>query len=796
MKLPVEWLKDITTINIDETALLEGIPANGLEVEGVTKTGAGKQNIVVAEIKEIKKHPEADKLFVTKVDCGNFGTKQIVTNLSQVKTGDKLLVALEGVKLSNGLEIKNAKLKGVDSEGMFIGWEEIGFEYKSDDPIFMDNETKNGAFYYDILPFNDTIIDIELTSNRGDCLGIKGLATDIKARFNADLKNISTEYKTEQFKVDEFIKAEIKTDSCLRYCGAVIKDINIKPSPLWMQMRLIKVGIRPINNVVDITNFVLYEMNQPLHAFDLDKISGKKIIIRDAKDDEKMVTLDNVERVLQKQDIVISDEDRACCLGGVMGGQVSEVSETTKNIFLESAYFKPVNIRKCSRRLGLRSESSYRFERDIDRANVDSALKRALYYFDLLKVGKIATGIIDIYPVKYEDRFVDTTVTWLNNKLGSFISKDEIINILTRLQFEAASDGDNLKIKIPSNRNDVNIKEDIAEEVARIYGYNKIKPTLMRGAHAGVRSQLQKRVRKIHNLLIESGCNEVMNFSFIGKSLFDKMGLDTTHRYRNNVMLEVPLTDDWAGMRSSLIPGLLRTVSFNMARQNKSLSLYEVGNISIPSNSTLPDEYRSFGVALAGNKTEKSFCQEAVKYDFFDLKGIIDNIFDSFGIVAEYKVSKETFLHPYQQAEIFINGKNAGLLGKLHPVIADKFDIDNAVYIAEVNISVLFENVNDTIIFSEVPKFPSSERDIALILSDEINSVSIINQIKALNIGILKDINIFDIYRGDRIENGCYSIAIKLQFNKVVSTLTDSEVEAATRTILDSLNTKFGAKLR
>ena len=800
MLVSLEWLREITTIKNTDEEIIENVPQNGLEIESVSKTGIGKQNVVVGEILDKQQQPENQKLYLTNVDCGKIGKKQIITDLTCVNAGDKVLTALDGVVLADGKTVKCVDFKGTESCGCFVSWEMLGFSFKSPDPIFIEHSVENGTPYYDILPFNDTLIDIELTANRGDCLGMKGIATDIKARFDADLVPFDYSYKQVAAKIEDEVEIDIQTEDCFRYCGAVIKNVKLEPSPMWMQLRLVKVGIRPINNVVDITNYILYEMNQPLHAFDYDKLCSvngkKKIIVRNAAENEKIVTLDGIERKLEPVDIVIADSNCGQCLAGVMGGENSEVTDATVNVFLESAFFRPVNIRKTSRRLGLRSEASYRYEREIDLKNVDLALKRALYYFDKLNVGEICAGIADVYPHKYEEKVIKTSTSWINGKLGTELSSVEIKNILEKLLFQVDMKNGELEITVPSSRNDVSIKEDVAEEVARIYGYNKIVPTYYPSKNAGVRTAEQKNTRKLHSVMINCGLSEIKNFSFIGKSLFDKMKLPENHYFRNSVMLQVPLTEDWAGMRNSLIPGIIRTVAFNVTRQNKNLALFEIGNISIPSDELLPNEYKYVGIALAGNKFDKSFCQDAVKYDFYDLKGCFDNIFEQFNAEVSYKPINECFFQTYQQAEIILNGKRVGILGKLHPEIANKFDIDVDTFIGEIDTSVLFTASSDNIVFTEIPKFPSSERDIAVVLKDDVLIDSVFSTIKELNIPILQSVKVFDIYKGDKVAKGSYSAAIKLLFNKVTSTLKDTEVDAATNEILEALNSKLGAVLR
>ena len=489
MKVSYQWLKELVDVNAEPKVIADTLTMAGLQVESVLQTGIGKADVVVVEIKSVEKHPNADTLFVTKADAGKFGLKQIITNVKGLQAGDKVLASLEGVKLGTGLEIKKTKLKGIESEGMFVGFEELGIKQKSEYLFYLDKNIANGVNFNDVLPFNDSVIDIELTANRGDCLGMIGVGREIRALFNKEMKALETSYKTTGEKAGDIFNVEIKSANCCRYCGGIIKDVKIKPSPYWMQLKLIKAGIRPINNVVDITNYILLECNQPLHAFDMDKILNKKIIVRDAIDKEEMVTLDNVKRILDKNDMVISDPETGHCLAGIMGGQISEVTDSTRNIFLEAAFFKPEVIRKTSKRTGLRSESSYRFERTIDIDNVDSALKRALYFFDALDVGKVCSGIIDVYPVKRETKALNISVDWINNKLGSEIKKDKIIEILKKLDFKIEEEKGNLKVIIPSWRNDVSIKEDIAEEIARIYGYNNIKHSHVPSYQAAARTK-------------------------------------------------------------------------------------------------------------------------------------------------------------------------------------------------------------------------------------------------------------------------------------------------------------------
>ncbi len=751
---------------------------------------------MVGEIKEIRKHPEADNLFILKVDAGQNNLKQIITNLANLKVNQKLLIALEGAKLKN-LEIKKTKIKNIESEGMLVRWEDLGFDLKGDYPIFVEHSIKNGTYYLQIANFIDKVMEVELTANRGDCLGMIGIARETVAQFNTKMKDIDVSYKEISEKANEIFSVEITTPNCKRYCGAVIKDVVIKPSPLWMQIRLVKAGIRPINNIVDITNYVMLECNQPLHAFDMDKINSKKIIIRNGKENEILKTLDDIERKIEKDDIIVADPVAGQCIGGIMGGSISEVTENTKNVFLEAAFFKHQNVRRTSKRLGLRSESSYRFERIIDLANVDWAIKRALHYFDKTNSGKICQGIIDVYPEKFKACIIKISPEWINNKLGSNIKAEEMQKILTSLGFKVEFKQNEFIIEVPSWRNDVSIKEDIGEEVARIYGYNNIAPTVYPSTNCALRTPFQKFSREIRYLLYGLGCDEAMNLSFVGDTLFNKMKLPKDDRLRDIVKMDIQLSDEYQGMRNSLIPGLIRTVSFNLNRQNKSLSLFEIGYVSKPKKGgELPDEFLYTGVALAGIKYLKDHTNKEELYDFYDIKGIADQIFYKAKVEVTYKESNFSYLHPYQQAVILIDNKEIGIIGKLHPVVAKNFDIDTDCYLLEINMNLLFEYYNENIKYSEVPKFPSSERDLALIVKDEINAELIIKTVRESKVDILRNIRIFDIYKGENIPEGYYSIAINMEFNKIKETLTDKEIDSCMETILKNLGKNCGAKLR
>jgi len=796
MKVSYEWLKELVNIDVSAEEIAKKFLLSGLEVEGIIKTGIGNQNVVTGEILKLEKHPKSETLFVLEIDCGGLGKKIIITNLTGLKVGQKLLVALDGVKFVSGFEVKKSKVKDIDSDGMLVRWEDLGFPLKGDYAIFVGNDIKNGVNYNDIGAFTDYIIDIELTANRGDCLGMSGVAREVKTLFKTTLKPMDITYKTNEKSIHDIAKVEIQSKNCLRYTGGVILGVEIKPSPLWMQLRIVKAGIRPISNVVDLTNYIMLECNQPLHSFDMDKIADKKVIIRDAKAGEKITTLDNIERKLETNDILITDKNQGHCIGGIMGGVISEVTDTTKNIFLEAAFFRSTNIRKTSKRLGLKSESSYRFERNIDRDNVLFSLKRALRIFNKLNLGNICDDVIDDYPEKYQKPVIVVSVEWINNKLGTDLKESEMINILTSLEFEVTKEKENMKIIAPSFRTDVSIKEDIAEEIARVYGFNNIIPTIYPSKNAATLTPLQDLEKNLRELCYKLGLDEAFNLSLVGDSLFDKMKLTENHKYRNIVRMDVPLSDDLQGMRSALIPGLVRTTAFNFSRANKGISMFEIGNVSYPSNKELPDYEKMCGIVLAGVKYFKDYTNPELKYDYYDIKGVADAVFDNFKPNVTYISSEESFLHPYQQAKILFNGKEAGIIGKLHPLIAESMDITGDTFLIEFSVNKLFENSNAKLVYKEVPKFPSSVRDMALIVNENIESYKILETVKNANINYLQSVKIFDVYKGENIESGKYSLAISMEFNKIHSTLTDDEVNSGFDKILNILKEKFDAKIR
>ncbi len=798
MKVCLEWLKEFVDIDISGEMIAEKLSVSGLEVEAISKTGIGSQNIVVGKIVNIEKQKDSDTLSILKIDIGNNKTVQVVTNLSNIILNSKLLVALEGATLTNGSVVKPSKVKNINSEGVLVRWEDLNFDYKGDIPILIPNSIECGTNYRELANFEDIVIELSVTPNRGDCLGILGIAREVSALINRPLKKIDKKYKTSNTNINDKVKVSVESKDCFRYSGAVVENIIIEPSPLQIQVRLVSSGVRPISNIVDLTNYVMLEMNQPFHAFSLDKIEDRELIIREAKENEKIVTLDNNERKLANYDILITDKNEPQCIGGIMGGANSEITQETKEIFLESAIFNPVNIRKTSRRLGLKSEASYRFERAIDRDGTIENLKRLLYLLSKFNIGEIAQGVIDVYHNKLKPLTIKVDYKWINNKLGTNISKDEMTSILKRLGFDVMGFDDNISITVPSYRNDISIKEDISEEIARIYGYNNITPTFYPSEITSAsRTPIQKFVKELIELLYSLGLDEAFNMSFIGDALFDKMSLPDDHRFRKIVKMDIPYSDELTGTRNSLIPGMIRTIAHNVSKQNKHIALFEIGNVSIPSSDKLPIEERSFSIALAGIKEFKSYTTlNESKFDFYDIKGMADAIFEVLHIKPTFIESNEPFLHPHQQAKIVVNDSEIGLIGKLNPLVMENFSVDSDSFILEISITKLFENYKKVIKYREVPKYPSSIRDLAIIVDNSVKASSIIKCIEDCNINILRDIEIFDIYKGINIEPGKYSAAISMEFNKSDSTLTESEITAAFNSIYGRLQKDLGARMR
>lgn len=794
MLVPLKWLRDYVDIDVDTKEFADMMTMTGSKVEKVEFFGQETNGVEVCKILEIDKHPDADKLKVTKVEVADGQTLQIVTNATNIKVGDFVPVARIGAVLPDNFKIKKGKLRGVLSEGMFCGCEELTIpsqyveEYKKNGIYILDYEKEYelGKDVREVLGINDALIEFEITSNRPDCRSIIGIAREAAVTLGKDLKVPEINVKGSDEKMN--FEIDVQTDLCKRYSAKVVKDVKVKPSPYWMQRRLIEAGMRPINNIVDITNYVMLELGQPLHAFDLDDIKYDKMTVKLAEEGEKFVTLDGVERTLDKDTLVIGNKDKTLDLAGIMGGQNSEIKDTTTSILIEGASFSKENIRATSKKLGLRTEASSRFEKGIDINLTEIAVNRACQLIEMLECGVVLDGMLDYYPEKEEVQKIVVNPVRINKLLGVEVKIDEFINILEKLEFKTnLISSDKLELEVPSFRLDITEDADILEEIARIYGYENIPSHSLEGnATVGVKTKKQKFIDSIKSNSISCGLNEILTYSFVSPKGVDNINLDENDSKREFVKIMNPLGEETSVMRTTLIPNMLNIISTNISHKVEEAYLFECGNTFIPQEN-LPKEVKKYCIGMYGKEA-----------DFFELKGIIEEVLENVGL-KNYEVEPEknnnTF-HPGRCANLVLEGKVLGTFGELHPDVIENYNLGQRVYVAEIDIDLVFENTDETKIYTQLPKYPSTSRDIALLVKDEIFVKQIEDIIKANSSDIVESYKLFDVYKGAQIEEGYKSIAYTITYRSKDKTLTDEEVSTVHDKILSELSDKLDANLR
>lgn len=795
MLVPVKWLRDYVNIDKEIQEFADMMTMTGSKVEKVEFFGKETNGVEVCKILEIEQHPDADRLKVTKVEVANGETLQIVTNATNISVGDYVPVARIGATLPGDFKIKKGKLRGVLSEGMFCGAEELTIpsqfveEHKKDGIYILDHQDtfELGMDVREALGINDALIEFEITSNRPDCRSIIGIAREAAVTLGTDLKypkiNVNGSEGEINFDVD------IQTNLCNRYCGRIIKDIKVKPSPYWMQRRLIEAGMRPVNNIVDITNYVMLELGQPLHAFDLDDIKTNKMVVKMAQEGEKFTTLDGIERTLTSDMIVVGNGEKTLDLAGIMGGENSEIKNTTTSIFLEGASFAKESVRLSSKKLGLRTEASSRFEKGIDINLVEEAINRAAQLIEELECGTVLKEMIDVYPKKQEIQKITVNPQRINKLLGVNVPMEQFINILESLEFKCnLISSDKLELEVPSFRLDIVEDADILEEVARIYGYDNIPTAQLEGnATAGVKTPKQKFTESLKNTAIASGLNEILTYSFVSPRGVDKINLPQDDEKREFVKLLNPLGEETSVMRTTLIPNMLEVLATNVSHKVKKAYAFECGHIFKPQESGLPIETNHLSIGMYGSEV-----------DFFVLKGIIENIFNSVGLKG-YEIEPETTnttFHPGRCAKVLYNNICLGVFGELHPNVIENYNLGQRVYVCEINTDLVFENSDLSKTYTPLPKYPSTSRDIALIVKDEIFVKQIEDIIKANSCGIVESYNLFDVYKGSQIEKGYKSIAYSITYRSLEKTLTDEDVAKVHDKILSELSEKLNANLR
>lgn len=795
MKAPLSWLKDFVDINVSNKEYADALTLSGSKVEGVEVAGEEITKVVVGKITSLEKHPDADKLQVSQVDIGD-STIQVVTGAQNIKVGDYIPVALVGATLPGDKKISKGKLRGVESNGMMCSIHELGltkedYPNAAEDGIFiLDSGLPLGKDVKELLGISEAVVEFEITSNRPDCLSMVGIARETAVTFKTDFKKPQIKVKEEADEASKHASVEILDgDLCPRYAARIVKDVKIGPSPKWMRDRLKSAGVRPINNIVDITNYVMLELGQPMHAFDIENIKGNKIVVRRAKDGEIIKTLDDQERKLDSGMLVIADAEKPVAVAGVMGGANSEVTENTKTILFESANFNGTAVRLAAKKLGLRTEASGRFEKGLDVENVADAINRAAQLVEELGAGVVCKGIIDCYVKKPENVKIKFRPEKINAFLGTSIDEKEMLDILKSLEFEY--DESTQTLIVPSFRPDVGAEADVAEEVARFYGYNNIKATLLEGKAAtlGKKSFKQKVEDIVVNTMLACGLSEAYTYSFTSPKVFEKINHPDSSEFRKAVVISNPLGEEQSIMRTTTIPDMLDVISRNYNRRIDVLRLFELGRVYLPDSSAkdqLPNEKLMLTIGVYGDT------------DFYSLKGIIEELLEKLKIKDyDFEPEKEAYeFHPGRTAKLIIKGKTSGTFGEVHPEVLEKFECPERAYIAVIDFEALVQSASMINQYKPLPKFPAVTRDIAMLVKDEI-LVKEIESIIVKRAGkIIEEVKLFDVYKGKQVPEGLKSVAYSLVFRAEDRTLTDDEVNKVMAKILDGLKTNLDAKLR
>ncbi|HDJ5146898.1 TPA: phenylalanine--tRNA ligase subunit beta [Staphylococcus aureus] len=781
MLISNEWLKEYVTIDDSVSNLAERITRTGIEVDDLIDYTKDIKNLVVGFVKSKEKHPDADKLNVCQVDIGEDEPVQIVCGAPNVDAGQYVIVAKVGGRLPGGIKIKRAKLRGERSEGMICSLQEIGISsnyipksFESGIYVFSEAQVP-GTDALQALYLDDQVMEFDLTPNRADALSMIGTAYEVAALYNTKMTKPDTTSNELELSANDELTVTIENEDKVPYYSArVVHDVTIEPSPIWMQARLIKAGIRPINNVVDISNYVLLEYGQPLHMFDQDAIGSQQIVVRQANEGEKMTTLDDTERELLTSDIVITNGQTPIALAGVMGGDFSEVKEQTSNIVIEGAIFDPVSIRHTSRRLNLRSESSSRFEKGIATEFVDEAVDRACYLLQTYANGKVLKDRVSSGELGAFITPIDITADKINRTIGFDLSQNDIVTIFNQLGFDTEINDDVITVLVPSRRKDITIKEDLIEEVARIYGYDDIPSTLpvFDKVTSGQLTDRQYKTRMVKEVLEGAGLDQAITYSLVSKEDATAFSM----QQRQTIVLLMPMSEAHASLRQSLLPHLIEAASYNVARKIKDVKLFEIGNVFFANGEgELPDQVEYLSGILTGDYVVNQWQGKKETVDFYLAKGVVDRVSEKLNLEFSYRRADIDGLHPGRTAEILLENKVVGFIGELHPTLAADNDLKRT-YVFELNFDALMAVSVGYINYQPIPRFPGMSRDIALEVDQNIPAADLLSTIHAHGGNILKDTLVFDVYQGEHLEKGKKSIAIRLNYLDTEETLTDERV--------------------
>jgi phenylalanyl-tRNA synthetase beta chain len=801
MKVSLNWLRDYVQISIDLEDLVHLLTMAGLEVEGVTSTGEGFDRVVVAEILSVRRHPNADRLSLVEVTTGN-AKYSIVCGATNIRAGQRVPLALVGARLPNGVQIKKSKIRGEISEGMLCSEIELGLGEDAKGILILSPESPLGVDLGEALGLKDAVLDISVTPNRPDCLSVIGIAREIAALTHQKLKYPDTSIEEEAEEIHRRTSVTIlDPELCPRYVARMIEGVKVGPSPSWLKNRLEKVGLRSISNVVDVTNYVMLEYGQPLHAFDFTFLEEGRIVVRRAKEGEHFTTLDGVERVLDDQMLMICDGVKAVAIAGVMGGLNSEIRDETTTVLLESAYFDPASNRRTSKKLGLETEASYRFGRGIDYGGCLTAANRAARLIQQLAGGRIVEGAVDAYPRPLHPRPIRLSVEKTNRILGTEIPSESMKTYLEDLEVKVQKeDEDTFVVVPPSFRGDLEREIDLVEEIARLDGYDRIPVTLPRGEPSSEpRPRELSLEQEAMEVLLHYGYHEVITYSFSSPDVLDRIKLPAEDFRRRQVRILNPLTEDFSVLRTSLIPGLLETARYNFSRKNLNLKLFELKRVFLPSEGErLPNEPKFLAGLATGFEGEPHWASSQRAVDFYDVKGLVEDLLEALQIqeVIFRRTREVPYLHPGKATEVLSGGVRLGVFGEAHPEVLAAYELDGRVFLFDFDFEKMVEKATVTKRFRPLPKFPAVYRDLSLIVDEAIEVESLAEAIRTSREPFIDQIVLFDLYHGAPIPAGKKGVSYRIRYQAADRTLTDDEVNRSHEQIILRLKEMFQAQLR
>ena len=808
MKVTLEWLQVFTPVNQDIRTFCDGMTMSGSKVEGHTTLGAGITGVVTARIVGIEKHPDADKLLVCQVDTGS-GKLQIVTGAPNVRPGAVVPVAQDGAMLADGVVIHSGLLRGLLSEGMMCSVSELGFtiadfpDAAGDGIYLLADDTPVGRDICDVLHLNDAVLDFEITSNRVDCFSVEGLAREAAVTFHLPFCAAGPLVaEKDQAAAEDLAQIVVETDLCARYCGRVISNVKIGPSPEWLRRRLRGAGQRPINNIVDITNYVMLELGQPMHAFDLDQVADRRIIVRRARDGETMRTLDGIDRQLDASMLVIADAARAVGLAGIMGAENTEITAQTKNILFEAATFNPMAVRQAAKKLGLRTEASTRFEKGLDVYNAARAIDRACELIERLEAGTVCRGLIDIWPVKPEPAVVEYSAGSINKLLGTSLTDQWLADCFTSLGIKVmgAESAPVCQAVIPSYRPDLICTADLAEEAARLYGYNNIEPSLLSGKQTtlGGRTLAQKTLEKIKDIMIAGGFFEACTYAFESPKQLDRLLVQADSPLRRQIRIQNPVGEDYSAMRTSMLPSMLEVAAANWNRSVDGAAVFETAFVYRPRSlplTELPDEVRFLTAFLYDSKAS-----DAGAPLFYKLKGLLDELFLHLGIAhIEYRETDPAatpWMHPGRVISIALDNRIIGQLGEIHPAVSEQFAVAPRTVLLDIELDPVIAAATEKRSYRALPRFPAVTRDLALIVDRSVPAANLERAILQGGGPSLEQVSLFDVYQGPQVADGKKSLAYSLVFRAAGQTLNEDAIGPILQNILELLERQTGARLR